>query len=400
MKRQLKGLYGFRNIENEIYKAWLSSWDKNDYISLWKSLTGKSVEDIDNFLAGSIDVLKIAAEQIPINKENPNEYYDLIYHYFNEAMFHVYFRDSSNSINVGNYHEILIEVSNHSTKKQLIEGFDIVKRNGIDIVLDGSIVGYLGTMSDLFCAVFREEFIKEDYLDYAIEINQIRNIQEEFTLQLWNIPFVANADDLNILVEKILYECSVELGLEFKRGHFDTYQKEKGVSSIDLKLELSNNNYIREPLMYFNFANDSSTSRHKFIAYYQVIEFFYKRALKIARLPRPKEIDVIREVICKAITADEVKAWIEHREYYSLKHFEYPALKKLDINSVNLIEDMTNRIYSVRCSIVHAKETTNINDNFIPNLNDKIITQEIPLIKFIAGIVLESWSNFPLLEVE
>ena len=55
----------------------------------------------------------------------------------------------------------------------------------------------------------------------------------------------------------------------------------------------------------------------------------------------------------------------------------------------DIINKISRRIYSIRCSLVHSKEAPE-NSNFIPNLNDEILDKEVPLIKFVASKVIEN----------
>lgn len=399
MDTDIKGLYSFRRIDNEKLKEWILNWDEDKLLPSLEDEYGKIDERLKSILTESLKIIKMVAKQFPINNVEPNYYYDTLYGFFTDVMFKTYFKSSSNSLKVGNYYEILIEVSDMKTKKIMLSENGSFTQSGIDIKIENKEIGYLGAISDLYFSVFRDEFIREDIVPpYTTTISNVRNNQEEFTLKLWDITCINNLDELQELVEKILYECSVALGLEFKIGRFNSLQKNHAFPPSNFELELSEKCYNKEPLMYFNFANDSTTSRHKFLAYYQVIEFYYLRAIRITKPSRPNEKDIIQEIIKAAVSVEEFKDWLREWNCYLEENTDFPMLKKIEMNKddEDIIIDLTNRIYSVRCSIVHSKESNHINENFIPNLNDKIIYQELPLVKFVASKVLEVWSTIQI----
>ena len=75
-------------------------------------------------------------------------------------------------------------------------------------------------------------------------------------------------------------------------------------------------------------------------------------------------------------------------EYYTMENQSYPSVIPINLQE-DIISTITRRIYSIRCSLVHSKESSE-NSNFIPNLNDEILDKEVPLIKFVASKVIEN----------
>jgi len=204
-----------------------------------------------------------------------------------------------------------------------------------------------------------------------------------------------NTEQFYKFIEQILFECNVNLDLGFKRSRFESASKLKG-HATRTQLCLSGNDFEETPLRYFNFVNYTKIPRHKYLAYYQVLEFFFTRAVKEARFPKPNELLIIKYITNNSITASEVISWIEEitdkGRHYIEPSEKYPAL--IPLNVIDDVQSVDTRIYTVRCSLIHSKEAPK-DVNFIPNLNDEIIEKELTLIKYVAEKVLFKWSNAP-----
>lgn len=72
-------------------------------------------------------------------------------------------------------------------------------------------------------------------------------------------------------------KCSVELGLNFSIVKLDKKLREIGVNKI-YNLQINQNEYEIEPLMYFDNAISTKDVRMQYLSYYQVLEYFYNRA--------------------------------------------------------------------------------------------------------------------------
>ncbi|PGY51518.1 hypothetical protein [Priestia megaterium] len=380
------GLYGHRNLNDKLLKEWILNWDEKKYVEYVNSqITIKTVE-FNEHLIKHIQLIK----EISASEWNGKKgyFFDSILPYMNQFILNCYFRAGSTIASVANFHEILIESADFQTKKVLIKGYDYVEKGNIDIYLDGEIIGSIGQMSNLFWHAFYDEYIVQD--DFG-GINPIRDIEQELTLQIWKPYIINDYLELEELIEKIIYNCSVNLGLHFKIVKFDSFLKHKG-NANQYSLELSHKNQERIPLQYFNFANYTQIGRHKYLAYYQVIEFFYIRAMKKFKGLKIKELDIVKYILAATNCDKEIMEWFCSKkdllEHYTLRNQQYPSMI-----SVNLQEDIINtvarRIYSIRCSLVHSKEAPE-NSNFIPNLNDEILDKEVPLIRFIASKVIEN----------
>ncbi|WHY63652.1 hypothetical protein [Cytobacillus firmus] len=379
------GLYGHRNIDDNKLREWILAWDEQRYVDYVFSVVKGNYEELDTVLRQHVQLVKSLA-----TREWDGEkgyFFDSVIKPMNQFMINCYFRASSSIASVANFHEVLIEPSDYYTMKRLVEGFDYVRKGNIYISHDDELIANIGTMSDLFWHSFYDEYILHGDIG---DVNHTRNNEQDLTLQIWNLNDLTDINELEELVEKILYECSVELGLNFKRAQFDDFQKSVGHSN-QYSLELSKNSYERTPLQYFNFANYTSIARHKYLAYYQVIEFYFIRARKQIKLASTKELDLVNYILNTALNEDEVRGWFyfnDENRYYTTPNDKYSSMVTINLGE-DLVEQLAKHVYSIRCSLVHSKESLN-DANFIPNLNDIVLDKEIALIKFLASKVLEN----------
>ncbi|RAI89637.1 hypothetical protein DET54_114105 [Paenibacillus pabuli] len=385
------GLYGHRNIEDERLKEWINTWYAEDYINFFRNNYGVRMKaEFEDSLSKQVEIVKQVSSSITVAEGR--YLFDDVMKYMTPAMFYCYFRYDSSTAYCGNYYEVLIEFADESTKKKLIKGYDYVQTGGITLEKNGEVIGHIGQMSDLFWHTFYDKYIVED--DYGA-IEHARNNEKDITLQIWNDKLFENTGQFYKFIEQILFECNVYLDLGFKRSRFESASKLKG-QATKTQLCLSGSDLEETPLRYFNFANYTKIPRHKYLAYYQVLEFFFTRAVKEARLPKPNELLIIKYITNNSITASEVISWLEEitdrGRHYTEPSEIYPALIPLNVREN--VQSVATRIYTVRCSLIHSKEAPK-DVNFIPNLNDEIIDKELALIKYVAEKVLYKWSNAP-----
>lgn len=385
------GLYGHRNIKDEQLKDWIKTWDTEDYINFFINYYGITMNaEFEDFLAKQVELVKQAASITTVSEDR--YLFDEVMKYMTPAMIYCYFRYDGSTANCGNYYEVLIEFADESTKKKLIKGYDYVQTGGITLEKNGEVIGHIGQISDLFWHTFYDQYIVED--DYGA-IEHARNNEKDITLQIWDDKLFESTDQFYKFIEQILFECNINLDLGFKRSRFDSACKLIG-HATRTQLCLSGIELEETPLRYFNFANYTKIPRHKYLAYYQVLEFFFTRAVKEARFPKPNELLIIKYITNTSLTASEVISWLEEitdkGRHYTGPSGKNPAL--FPLKSTDIVESVATRIYTIRCSLIHSKEAPN-DANFIPNLNDEIIDKEISLIKYVAEKVLYKWSNAP-----
>jgi hypothetical protein len=382
------GLYGHRNIGNERLKEWIIAWNSEDYVKFFGDYFRiEQNTEIENFLSKQVELVKKAVLNISVSDKN--SLFDEVLKYLTEAMFYCYFRFDSSTAYCANYYEVLIEFADESTKKKLLKGYEYIETGSIALEKNGEVIGHIGQMSDLFWHTFYDKYIVENY--GAIE--NARNNEKDITLQIWNDKLFENEEQFYTLIEQILFECNVTLGLSFKRTRFESDSKLEGFATQTI-LSLNNNELEETPLRYFNFANYTKISRHKYLAYYQVLEFFFTRVVKKARFSKPNELLIVQYIVNTTLIESEVTTWLEGSidkgRHFTEPSKNYPLL--IPIITTDIIESVAKRIYTVRCSLVHSKEAPK-DVNFIPNLNDEIIEKEIPLIKYVAEKVIYKWGN-------
>ena len=95
----------------------------------------------------------------------------------------------------------------------------------------------------------------------------------------------------------------------------------------------------------------------------------------------------------KSIDVSKFKNWINSNQKYQDSYCSSEILK-IDISKDDkkIIANLTERVYSYRCSIAHAKGDV---EEYIaiPTLSNEKIAEEIPLLKYLAFAAIESCSE-------
>lgn len=406
-------LYGHNNIDGNKLKLWVEEWEKDKFLRFVKEKFGSCSDDFGQI----IDKIKEFCRQI-----KDEAVYDLLLPLVSPIIMDCYFKNNNSSLKVANYYEVFLSPSDLETKKRIIKGYesDIKEIGKIDIIQDGTIIGNIGEKSDLMWHVF--------YYDFIVEENEgttpihAHDHENFLTLQLWNIDQIPD-DHLDNYVQEILYNCSVKLGMNFRKIEVSPLYREKGEANENL-LQFNYQSLEIIPLMYYNSTFDDASVRIKFLSYYQVIEYYYVRAnnillkdklieaqvtdsetdpreiTKIVKqyLKLNKESAAIKLVLEKAIDVNELKQWLNEKPerlmYFTQNEDGLLSAFNIDlsVNDKLIISKLSDRIYSLRCSIVHSKADID-GFSFIPSLNDTNLANEIPLMSFVASRVLERWGT-------
>jgi len=397
-------------IDKEILKDWVNNWNEEKYIVFLKNRF-LNVQFDDSFKKQvQLAKLMIVEEKNHIRTVN-RWIMDYFYKFDNSSML------------IANLFETVLVPSDLYTQKALIKGFDdnIEEKGNIKLMINNKISGNIGEVSDLYFLIFHDNFVQEVKYEndegtcYApIHAN---NIDKYLSIQIWD-PEIKDHDDF---IQKVLYYCSKILNLNFKRVLFDKLQITKG-EAIHHLINIPENNLEKIPLLYYNSSNYTTVPRLIFLSYYQTLEYFYIRANNIllqknlidanisdlvlvnfeqvhkalkSYINYDKEKESLKLIIEKSININGFLTMFdkERIDYYTTDNLSYPNLIKIDISTEKrFISTISERIYSVRCSIVHSKgDTAQI--SFIPDINETIIACEIPLIKNISSKVLEHWSK-------
>ena len=217
-------------------------------------------------------------------------------------------------------------------------------------------------------------------------------------------------------MNEILLRVSMEYDMNFKIYSVDPVFKLIGDDSIR-KMQYKPTGYEQVPMLYLNSAINSQDERLAYLSYYQVIEYFFVRLQNYYFLNELSQIDsqnvnhnelrkvlsrykkissereALRLALIKSVDIPKFKSWIvsdqKHQDTYCNSNF-----LKIDIleKDKKIISDLTERVYSYRCSIAHAKGDV---DEYIaiPSLSNQKIADELPLLKYLAFAVIESCSE-------
>lgn len=395
-------LYGDSSIKIDALKAWAKELDEDTIISRLSQeiLAGKCSTTYRTLLQD----FKKAIEDLK-EGDDWRSTKDVL----NIDMMPAIFMVSDNAIRVGNYYECLVTYADVTTKKKLINGFQYKNIGEINIRDNvGNAFGQIGMKSDLIWSCLYQLFIHDDI--HNIE-HTLPDHEEIMSIQLTN-TFGKTDDDIRHMTDEIIYKCSEELNLNFQYCHLDPQIREEGVQG-HYELNTTLGEYENVPMMYFNSALSANDVRIKFLSYYQVMEFYFNRAQNIKLLNEikagnyttssqidhmklksvlkgyvssTKEIESLKLVLMQSVDVAKFKKWV-NAEPDRVLHYTNSGKPDKDINLLKtdekIISKLADRIYSIRCSIAHAKGDI---DEYIalPEISSKEIEIELPLVRYVA----------------
>lgn len=348
------------------------------------------------------------------NSDDWRSHYGVLSHIAIKSLFQV----AENAIRIANYYECLIVPVDVETKKKLIKGFNCSSIGAVHISNDNVHVACIGQKSDLIWSVFYDYFIHKD--DYGSIEHAYGRHEEIMSIQLPNVAGLALVE-IEQIVKEVLLKCSLELDLHFKIEYIDKKMSDIGIDDI-YKLNLSNIEYEPEPAMYFSNAIGSTDTRVRYLSYYQVLEYFFIRSQNINFLKKLdaetirdngkikhrelrsilkqynntlKELESLKLVLDRSLDVENLKDWIRSTpKIEALLCTPSGTVPTLDLSASNekIISKLAARIYYYRCAIAHAKGDI---DEYIalPYQSDKTINSELPLIRYVASLVLKECSE-------
>lgn len=403
-------LYGHTSISIEALKRWAKtlSIDEISQVDI-----GGTLIKLD---ADSREILKLQvqafADQVDMLK--PGEDWRKCLYTVSHMFYNAFIRIDNSSIQIADFYESLIVPSNMKTYKKIIKGFDYIDVGAIHIRDDtGNPVASIGTKSDLIWSTFYEYFINENN-DGSIN-HTYSNHEQYLSVQLFNIEGKSKKE-LSAIATEILLRVSMEYDMDFKIFEVDSMFKQNGDSPI-YNMQFVPTGFEQVPMLYLANAINSNDERLAYLSYYQVIEYFFVRCQNYYFLNELSKIDnqninhnelrkvlskykrasneraALKLVFCKAIDISKFKSWLS-------LHFDYQAIYcnsdtlNIDISKTDgkIIDQLVERVYSYRCSIAHAKGDV---EEFIaiPLLSRETITNELPLLKYLAFEVIEKCSE-------
>lgn len=272
---------------------------------------------------------------------------------------------------------------------------------------------------------------------YRMTDGRIRN---RTTVRLENIN-VDNHDKALELLKKItnsiffqfdiLLETPITLVKEREsiiERHRKRRRKQLTINS-DLSIEEPKYEYDEEPMALYWYAKESSNMPlFQFLAFYQVIEFYFpiyanmeakhkiqnyikdprfnanrdsdiSKILNLVKISSTQSIgnerDQMKATIKACVDNNELRIFLkldkERKDFYAKNNGKSIAKQKISIENKNsdLISEISERLYQIRCRIVHTKASEIEHDIILPYSADiKKIHYDIELIEFISRKIL------------
>ena len=408
-------IYGDRYVKIHDLKEWVQHLSIDDIKSV--NIAGKDII-LDEF-SKEILTLQIEMFKKAVNNLEDGDDWRQLQGICSSLFYNAFFKVGNNAIRIANYYECLIVASNIETKKKIIKGFDYLDIGAINLYNGNKAVGCIGMKSDLIWSVLHEYFIFYD--ESGAVLHTMPCHEELMSIQLIDTNHLS-IKQIEHKIKEILLKCSIELGLNFKVVKLDKELRNIGTDTI-YNLNIQENEYESEPLMYFNNGIATEDIRMKFLSYYQVLEYFFNRTQNYILLEKIQsgnyignerinhkelkgilkkyvnslsERESLKLVLRRGMDIEIIRQWIsdsvERIEQYT-KCLNDKIKIDLYKSDERVISKISERIYYYRCAIAHAKGDT---DDYlaIPEESDDIIEKEIPLLKLIAQNILKSCSEF------
>lgn len=402
-------LYGHTNINIESLKRWANALSIDNVNEV--DYGGKTIV----FDEQTKKILGIQVQQFTalINELKPENDWRMCQDVISPLFYNAFIRINNHSIRIGDYYECFIVPSDMYTHKKIIKGFDYTSIGAIHINDSEKTLATIGQKSDLMWATFYDYFINENE-DGSIEHTH-NNHELILSIQLFDIEN-KSLEQLTMLVNEFLLRISMEYNMNFKIYSIDSICKQIGEDRV-YRIQHKPTGYEQVPMLYLNNAINAQDERLAYLSYYQVIEYFFVRTQNYYFLNELSQIDTqnvnhnelrkvlvnykkvssereaLRLVFIKSVDISKFKNWLTSDQKYQDIYCSSEVLK-IDIskNDKKIISDLTERVYSYRCSIAHAKG--DIEEYIaIPSLSNKKIANELPLLKYLAFAVIESCSE-------
>lgn len=269
---------------------------------------------------------------------------------------------------------------------------------------------------DLFCALKQ---LSPRLLTLRIESEKIR--QESDFVKFANSFFFQLSYNLDVPIvpQKYLDEF-------LRRGRISKVRR-----SMITEIEAPKRLYVSDLIYHYQLAVASDSAPLEYLSYYHVLEYYFESVFnddlihKVVNMitepsfstKRKKDVKKIIDEIGKSLkyrfentTFSESEALrltlkryiklndlIEKIKDYDCSLIEFYQSKKVDFSDGDLvdlenediekvIQQIAARIYKTRNAIVHSKESEK--SRYIPFENDKILVKEVPLIRFLAELLI------------
>ncbi|MDN3015784.1 hypothetical protein PH210_06135 [Paenibacillus sp. BSR1-1] len=414
-------------VNETLLKDWVSEWKEEEFVVLCKSLKTEDNAEYDpTLLYGIINKVKscISSWRKDILPSNDTELINFILDLLknNRAIVHTYFRTppKKRELRIANYYEILLTPLDIYTIKR-ITSFEGEVHGDLDLSLKDVCEAEINVMSDVFWFTYFD-------LDKPAEkwINPLAGIEQkprfmsldaaspdEYTKPKQYLTCKILFDEqyykdniVNIelkkeeVIQHFLYFAALK-GFNFGVTNFHHLERRKGgidnpyssfIIENPFKLELT-------PLKYFNAARSTTDSRLQFLSYYNVLEYFFNQ---------DTEFKSLKKVLSDTFSFSdhsEIVSWfyntnlprrergLSRDKLFSIAaevpHVSARYSQDIRINNYrNTIYTICNRIYNLRCAIVHSKKSPG--EFFEPEPSNLLIERHVPLLEFLANKVINS----------
>ena len=402
-------MYGNRLVKHEALKRWVKtiSLDNINTVDIGGELlelTEKSKKILD---------IQIALFSKLVESMKPGDDWRALQNVLSPLFYNAFFRVGNNAIRIANYYECMVIPSNMKTYKKIIKGVDYQEIGSVKLYDGKRCIGEIGAKSDLMWSVFYDYFIN---IGKWGEITHTHTNHERYlSIQLFDIEFLSN-DEICRMINEILLKVSMEHDLDFSVVEMDAIYKLEGeAKTYGIQFHSLEFEYI--PALYLINALHAKEARLAYLSYYQVLEYFFVRAQnyyflnEYGALSMPavnhnelrkvlhkyknilNERESLKLVLTRSLDISKFKSWILQDKNRVNKYCNSQK-NSIDITNSDekIVGRLGERIYSMRCSIAHAKGDV---DEYIavPTVSDSEISLEIELIKYAAYEALKACSE-------
>ena len=402
-------MYGNRLVKHEALKRWVKtiSLDNINTVDIGGELlelTEKSKKILD---------IQIALFSKLVESMKPGDDWRALQNVLSPLFYNAFFRVGNNAIRIANYYECMVIPSNMKTYKKIIKGVDYQEIGSVKLYDGKRCIGEIGAKSDLMWSVFYDYFIN---IGKWGEITHTHTNHERYlSIQLFDIEFLSN-DEICRMINEILLKVSMEHDLDFSVVEMDAIYKLEGeAKTYGIQFHSLEFEYIQA--LYLINALNTREARLAYLSYYQVLEYFFVRAQnyyflnEYGALSMPavnhnelrkvlhkyknilNERESMKLVLTRSLDISKFKSWILQDKNRVNKYCNSQK-NSIDITKSDekIVGRLGERIYSMRCSIAHAKGDV---DEYIavPTVSDSEISLEIELIKYAAYEALKACSE-------
>lgn len=402
-------MYGDCHVDQAALKAWVSTLTTDGVSSV--NIGGSDILITPEYKR--ILDLQLQAFSAGVASLKPGDDWRTLQEILSPPFYNTFFRIGNNAIRIANYYECFVSPSNIKTYKKIIKGFDYQEFGAVKLY-DGKMqIGEIGIKSDLIWSVFFDYFILQDKFG---GINHVLSNHEIYmSIQLFNVANLTN-NQIQKSINEILLKVSMEHDLDFSIIEVDAAYKLEGEAKL-YGSQFHGTVFEHIPTLYFNNALHTQDVRLAFLGYYQVLEYFFVRAQNCQFLNEYQSLSMppinhselrkvlqhyknslneresLKLVLTKSIDMSKFKAWIAQDGNRTIKYCNSQT-SPIDLSKSDekIVAKLTERIYSMRCSIAHAKGDV---DEYVavPFVSDSEVLQELELVRYIAYETLKACST-------